>query len=462
MVPEMDLLTLDRRYCSSGDISGRRDPKKIFAQALGEWLIDSSGVRYLDLQMCNSAANFGYRSETHANALNAQLNTLPSLASEFIHEGRVLLAKRLARLCEDRWNVSGRVHFSVGGAQAIDDVLKLIGQNTGTTRVFAFESSYHGRTLAASAISGSYRYRAGFGGVALATFVPFPDCDDCPYGRHFRSCAYECVAHVARLFDGEGAGQDDGHGRPECRAFIAEPVLGRGGYIAPPPEYFLRLKEVLNTHGILFVADEVQMGFYRAGHLWSIERYGVVPDVVIFGKSITNGLYPLSGFWARSALTESTVWPPGSSHATFAGAPLGTALGMATLDLCDGADWESAAERVGSAIENTFRELMADFPAIHAVGRVGAALSLDLRDRTGRPWTHFARCLVETGLSGRHVVGGEQLGVVLTTGGGRGNRIMIAPSLTMGEEALALCGPLLRAVFTGAQRHLENDGEGEA
>lgn len=441
-------LQLEAMYCSNGDTSGRRTPKKYFVSSKGSWLIDDDDRKYIDLQMCNSSANFGYGSECHLAALNSQMQTLPSLSSEFVHESRILLAQSICTAIETRWDVTGRVHFSVGGAQAVDDALKLIGQITGTTRVFAFEGSYHGRTIAASAISGAYRYRAGFNGSALANFVPFPYCELCPYDHRFPSCNYQCVTQFARLFDGEGAGQNDGGGHPECRAFIAEPVLGRGGYLAPPPDYFRRLRAVLDAHGILFVSDEVQMGFFRTGRLWSIEHYGVVPDIIIFGKALTNGMFPLSGLWARTALMAPDTWPPGSSHATFAGAPLGTALGLATMRLCDAENWADRADKIGAAVESLCQHLKAKHRVIHRVNRIGAALSLDLRTPSGRPAPLLARSVVETALSGDCKAGGEAAGAVLTAGGGHGNMIMIAPALTIDDTALTILEPLLDDVFT--------------
>lgn len=456
-MPE-SLLEKDQLYCSQGDISARHYPKKVFVRAQGEWLIDPQGRRYIDLQMCNSAANFGYGSSQHLEALVYQAQSLPSLASEFIHEERVQLAEKLCLAIEERLGVKGRVHFSVGGAQAIDDMLKLIASLTGTTRVFAFEGSYHGRTLAASSISGGYRYRAGFGGVALADFIPFPYCNRCPYDSEPATCNYRCILQFSRLFDGEGPGQNDGSGRPECRAFVAEPVLGRGGYIPAPPEYFQRLKMILDAYGVLLVADEVQMGFYRAGQLWSIENYGVIPDIIVFGKSVTNGMFPLSGLWAREPLMAQETWPIGSSHATFAAAPLGTALGLATMQLCASQDWCARAEEIGSEVEAICRRIAEHHPQIRYINRTGAAISLDIADTSGCPAPSLARTIIETALRGDIDVAGEPMGLVMTLGGAHANMVIIAPSLTMESSSLAIIETILRAVFIRAE--LANEAGG--
>jgi 4-aminobutyrate aminotransferase-like enzyme len=443
----LSLLEKERQYCSQGDTSGRRSPKKAFARAEGEWLIDFEGRRYIDLQMCNSAANFGYGSPAHMAALKTQAEVLPSLAAEFIHEKRVSLAEQICLANEGRFGVKGRVHFSVGGAQAVEDALKLIARLTGSMRVFAFEGSYHGRTLAASRISAAYRYRAAFGTTALAEFVPFPYCNRCPFEQEPITCNYRCISQFARLFQGEAAGQNDGDGNPECRAFIVEPVLGRGGYIPAPPDYFHRLKQVLDTHRMLLVADEIQMGFFRAGKLWSIENYGVVPDIIIFGKALTNGMFPLSGLWAREPLLDPSHWPVGSSHATFGAAPLGSALGLATLEMCSGNEWSVRAEKIGQALEYICRRIAARHPQIRHINRMGAALSMDIGGTDGIPNPQLAHAIVEDALQGNIEIAGQRWGLVATTGGGHGNLIMLAPPLIMQSSSLELVETLLNVVF---------------
>jgi 4-aminobutyrate aminotransferase-like enzyme len=207
---------------------------------------------------------------------------------------------------------------------------------------------------------------------------------------------------------------------------------------------------VLDEQNILFVADEVQMGFFRAGSLFSIENYGVVPDIIVFGKAVTNGMFPLSGLWAREPLLAPANWPVGSSHATFAAAPLGTALGLATLQLCASRDWAARAEEIGSAIEVVCRRLAERYPQIRYINRLGAALSLDIADTGGAPDPDIAHAVVEIALRGDTDVAGEPMGLVMTTGGGHGNMIMLAPSLGMESLSIDLLETLLRAAFDRA------------
>ena len=121
--------------------------------------------------------------------------------------------------------------------------------------------------------------------------------------------------------------------RCEFAAFYVEAVQGTGGYIIPPQDYFSGLKEILDRYGILFVDDEIQMGFFRTGRLWGIENFNVTPDIIVFGKALTNGLNPISGIWAKESLISPKVFPPGSTHSTFASNPLGTTVGLEVMKL---------------------------------------------------------------------------------------------------------------------------------
>lgn len=112
--------------------------------------------------------------------------------------------------------------------------------------------------------------------------------------------------------------------------------------------FFKGIKKVLDQYGILLVVDEVQMGFYRTGKLWSIEHFGVTPDILVFAKSLTNGLNPLGGLWAREELINPTIFPPGSTHSTFASNPLGTALGLEVMQMLKETDYETMVMAKGA------------------------------------------------------------------------------------------------------------------
>src|SRR5437868_8355507 len=376
-----ELLRKDSIYCSYGDTVHYSDPPKIFSRCDGSFLFDERGTPYLDLQMWYSAVNFGYGNPRINDAVKRQIDTLPQLACQYLHAEKVELAEALCKLMEQRLGVKGRVQFNVGGAQAIEDSLKLIRNATGKNLNFAFMGGYHGRTLGASAITSSYRYRRRFGHFSdRAQFIPFPYCFRCPYGKKREDCGLYCVEQFAKNFDTEyNSFWDAKAGESEFSAFYVEPIQGTGGYVIPPPEYFPALKKVLDARNILLVDDEIQMGFYRAGKFWAIENFNVEPDIIVFGKALTNGLNPLSGVWAREELISPEKFPPGSTHSTFSSNPLGTAVGLEAVRMMEEEDYEEITRRKGAYFLAQIRELQRRYPkVIGDTDGCGMALRIEL------------------------------------------------------------------------------------
>src|SRR5712692_10251512 len=360
MTPDDMVLKDEAKYCSFGDTVHYLEPPKIFARCEGSFLYDTEDRPYLDLQMWYSACNFGYANPRLNAALKKQIDTLPQLASQYIHKEKVDLAKGIAQRIEKTWNMKGRVHFNVGGSQSIEDALKLVrNASAGKSLMFAFEGGYHGRTLGASAITSSYRYRRRYGHFGeRAQFVPFPYCFRCPYGLKRESCEIYCEDQFEKLFASEYHGVWDPKAEAsEYGAFYIEPIQGTGGYVIPPKEYFVRLKKFLDKHKILLVDDEIQMGFYRTGKFWAVEHLGIVPDIIVFGKALTNGLNPLSGIWAREELIHPELFPPGSTHSTFSSNTLGTAVALETLKMLEEKDYEKHVNDKGAYFLAGLREL---------------------------------------------------------------------------------------------------------
>ena len=173
---EKALLEAESRYCSYGDTVHYLEPAKLFAGCNGSFLYDYEDKPYLDLQMWYSAVNFGYANPRLNDALKRQIDTLPQVASQYLHKEKIELAAMLCESLRDAWGEEGRVHFNVGGSQAIEDSLKLVRNACGgKSLMIAFEGGYHGRTLGASSITSSYRYRRRYGHFGeRALFVPFP------------------------------------------------------------------------------------------------------------------------------------------------------------------------------------------------------------------------------------------------------------------------------------------------
>jgi 4-aminobutyrate aminotransferase-like enzyme len=443
---EEGLLALEERVCSHGDTVHYAERPKLFARCEGSFLYDRTDVPYLDLQMWYSAVNLGYANRRVNDALKRQIDVLPQLACQYLHAEKIELAARLAEESRRAFGEDGRVHFNVGGSQAVEDALKLVRRNTGRSRMLAFEGGYHGRTLGASAITSSYRYREPFGEFAdRAEFVPFPYCFRCPYGKKRETCDLYCVSQIERKFDHEYTGAwNPRTGRSEFGAFFVEVVQGTGGYVIPPEGYFSRLVELCNDHGILVVDDEIQMAFFRTGKMWAIEHCDAVPDIVVFGKSLTNGLNPLSGIWAREELIHPSKFGPGSTHSTFSSNPLGTATGLEVMRIFAESNYSARVLEKGRYFLSLLQGLQRRHPEIGDVGGLGLALRVEIcqRDRF-TPNRALADRMFQRGLRGDLRIGGRTLGLVLDVGGYYKNVFTLAPSLDITEEEMDLAHDLL-------------------
>ncbi len=449
-------LELENQYCSFGDTVHYMETPRIFDGCKGSYMYDGNNTPYLDLQMWYSAVNFGYANPRHNESVKRQLDTLPQVASQYLHRDKIDLATRIARGMEQKFGAKGRVHFNVGGAQAIEDSLKLVRNFCGgKSLMFAFEGGYHGRTLGASAITSSYRYRRRYGHFGdRAQFIEFPYHFRGPKGMTKEEYGHECVKKFARLFESEYNGVwDPKTNKCEYAAFYVEPIQGTGGYVIPPKNFFPELKKVLDDHGILMVVDEIQMGVYRTGKMWAIEHFGVTPDVLVFGKAITNGLNPLSGMWARADMITPEIFPPGSTHSTFNSNPMGTAPALETMRILEEEDYETMVMEKGDYFLEGLKELKAQFPIIGDVDGLGLALRAEICQADGfTPDKATMDWIADEGMKGDLMVNGQRCGLILDVGGYHKNVITFAPSLNISYEEIDLALDLLTQLFYRASK----------
>ena len=443
MVKDEELIKKDSIYCSYGDTVHYAEPPKIFRGCEGSFLYDSLNIPYLDLQMWYSAASFGYKNPRLGEVFKTQINTLPQLACQYLHEEKVLLAEKICLANMRRFKEKGRIHFNVGGAQAIEDALKLVRNAKGKNLMFAFMGSYHGRTLGASAITSSYRYRRRYGHFSdRAQFIPYPYCFRCYYGKKREDCDFYCIAQFEKLFETEYYSIIDTKVKEsEYAAFFVEPIQATGGYIVPPKGYFKRFKKVLDDWGILFVDDEIQMGICRAGKLWAIENFEVSPDIIVFGKALTNGLNPLSGIWAKENLINPAIFPPGSTHSTFSSNPLGTRIALEVMAMLDEEDYEKKVSESGTYFLSLLQDLKKKHREIGDVDGLGLAFRVEIcKSDSFTPDRDLTEKMFLEGLKGTLNYKGSKYGLVLDIGGYYKNVFTLAPSLhiTRGEMEMAV------------------------
>jgi 4-aminobutyrate aminotransferase-like enzyme len=265
-----------------------------------------------------------------------------------------------------------------------------------------------------------------------------------------------CIDEFERLFEHEYTGAwNPKTGRAEFGAVFAEAVQGTGGYVIPPKTYFKRLAAICREHGILLVDDEIQMGFHRTGKMWAMEHFDVQPDIIVFGKALTNGMNPLSGIWAREELIKPSVFGPGSTHSTFSSNTLGTATGLAVMKAFAGGDYEAKVKRKGTYFLGKLAALKEKHPEIGDVDGLGLALRMEMCEADSfTPSRQLADRMFQIGLDGGLRIADRSMGLILDIGGYYKNVITLAPSLEITYAEIDLAALALDEVLDRAKESL--------
>jgi ornithine--oxo-acid transaminase len=279
----------------------------VVARAEGVWVWDIEGRRYLDFLAAYSAVNQGHCHPVIQQAMLDQLHRV-TLTS------RAFRSDQLGLFYEQICTLSGFDKFLPmnTGAEAVETAIKAArrwaytvkGVADGRAEILAFENNFHGRTTTLISFSSEADYRAGFG----------------PFTPGFHVLPYGDAGAVERALDENGA---------NVAAVLVEPIQGEAGIIVPPEGYLRRLREATARHNVLLVADEIQSGLGRTGKLFAYQHEGIRPDVVIVGKALAGGFYPVSGILADDPVMS--VFKPGQHGSTFGGNPLAAAVGRAAL-----------------------------------------------------------------------------------------------------------------------------------
>jgi len=260
--------------------------------------------------------------------------------------------------------------FLNSGAEAVENAVKIARAHTKRSGIIACEDAFHGRTMMTLALtSKTHPYKAGFAPFPGEVYrVPYAYCYRCSYNLKYPSCDLYCARHLEDTFKRVVANED-------VAAVIAEPVLGEGGFVAPPPDYFKVLIDLCHKYGILFIADEVQSGFGRTGKLFASEHFGIEPDLLVSAKSLGGGL-PLAAVTGRAEVMDAPG--PGGLGGTFAGNPLSCAAALAVLDLFEKENLLARANELGSRFQRRAREWQKRWPIIGDVRGLGGMQAIEL------------------------------------------------------------------------------------
>jgi 4-aminobutyrate aminotransferase/(S)-3-amino-2-methylpropionate transaminase len=339
------------------------------AQAQDAWLEDVDGNRFIDFAGGIGCLNVGQRQEPVVNAIRSQLDKfLHTCVQVTPYESYVRLAERMNDATPGKF--PKKTIFLNSGAEAVENAIKIARAYTKRPGIIAFEDAFHGRTMMALALtSKTHFYKAGFAPFPGEVYrVPYAYCYRCSYNLKYPSCDLYCARHLEDTFKRVVANED-------VAAVIAEPVLGEGGFVAPPPDYFKVLIDLCHKHGVLFIADEVQSGFGRTGALFASERYGIEPDVLVSAKSLGGGL-PLAAVTGRAEIMDAPA--PGGLGGTFAGNPLSCAAALAVLDLFEKENLLARANELGSRFQRRAQEWQRRWPIVGDVRGLGGMQAIEL------------------------------------------------------------------------------------
>ncbi|MDX3094303.1 aspartate aminotransferase family protein [Streptomyces sp. ME19-03-3] len=359
----------------SWSAQGLIDPLAV-AGAEGAYFWDYDGNRYLDFTSGLVFTNIGYQHPKVVAAIQEQAAKLVTFAPAFALEPRSEAARLIAERTPGDLD---KIFFTNGGAEAVENAVRLARLHTGRPKVLSAYRSYHGATAAAIHLTGDPRRWASDTGAAgvVRFWAPFL------YRSPFHSQTEEqerdrALQHLEDTIVFEGP--------QTVAAIVLETVPGTAGIMVPPSGYLAGVREICDRYGIVFVLDEVMAGFGRTGSWFAAERFDVVPDLLTFAKGVNSGYVPLGGVAISEEIAATFATRPYPGGLTYSGHPLACAAAVATIRVMED---EGVVEHAAALGENVIgpglRELAARHPSVGEVRGLGAFWALELvRDRETR------------------------------------------------------------------------------
>lgn len=339
------------------------------AKAEGAYVEDIRGRRYLDFHG-NNVHHIGYGHPRLKAAIAKQMDDLPFAPRRFACAPATALARKLAEISPGPLS---KVLFTTGGSDAVEVALKLARAATGRYKTVSFWDAFHGAGFGASSVGGEQLFRSRAIGPLLAGtehVAPFA-CYRCPYGYPDREgapqldlCKMTCANFVRYVLEKEG----------DVAAVIAEPA--RAVPYIPPPGFWAEVRRACDDHGALLIFDEIPTGLGKTGRMFACDHDGVVPDLLVMGKSLGGGILPLAAVMARPELDVAGDYAFG--HYTHEKNPVTARAGLTTIEIIEDEALVENAATLGTHALDRLRELMHKHPAIGDVRGRGFLLGLDL------------------------------------------------------------------------------------
>ena len=353
----------------SWSVQGALDPIAI-DHAEGVYLYTPEGKRILDFNAQLMSVNIGHGDQRVVRAITEQATKLQYVQPAFVTEVRARLGTKMAGILPGDMN---KVFFTLGGAEAVENAIKLARHHTGRYKLLARYRSYHGATFGAMTLTGDYRRWANEPG--LVGVVRYPDTHR--WGEKEPRPVEESLNGLEDVIKYEGA--------HTIAAIFLETVVGTNGILIPPDGYLQGVRDLCDKYGILMVADEVMAGFGRTGRWFAVDHWDVVPDLMTMAKGLTSSYLPLGAVAMRDHIAEALDSRMFYGGLTYSSHPVSLAAALATIEVYEEDDLVGNAARMGEVLRRHHEDLAAR-PSVGAHRSIGLFGILDLV-RSQDPWT---------------------------------------------------------------------------
>lgn len=375
----------------------------VISRGEGVWVYDAEGKRYLDCLSAYSAVNQGHVHPKILKAMVEQASKVTLTSRAFRNDQLPLFYKEISELTGYEMSLPMN-----SGAEAVETALKLARKWAYQVKkvprheaeIIVAAGNFHGRTVTIITFSTEPFYRDDFG----------------PFTPGFKVVPYGDADAIEKAIT------------PNTAAVMVEPIQGEGGVIVPPVGYLKKISAICKANNVLFMADEIQTGLGRTGKLFACDHEGVRPDVMIIGKALSGGFYPVSAVLSSKEILG--IFRPGEHGSTFGGSPLAAAVARAALSVLKDEHLVENAEKIG----NYFMEQLAEIPSQHVktVRGKGLLVGVELKPEAGGA-RRFCEALMSEGILAKET---------------HDNVIRFAPPLVIDQPTIDWALPKIRAVLT--------------
>lgn len=397
----------------------------VVERAEGVYLYDINGKRYLDFSSGLMNVNIGHGNQRVTRAVVEQMQSVSYVTPSCVTEVRGEVGKKLAEISPGSLN---KTFFTVCGATAIENALKLARLYTGKYKIIARYRAFHGASYGAMTAGGDPRkLPSDSQQMPNVIHVEDPYCYRCPWGQDLSTCKRECVEHIERIIQFEGPGT--------IAAILMEGESGSSGCIKYPPDYLKKVRELCDRYGILLIADEVMSGFGRTGQWFGVDYHGVEPDMIATAKGITAGYLPLGALIVSDKIAAHFDNKPLMIGLTYSAHPVSLAAANEVLKIYEDEDLLANAREMEKYITERMSELIARHPSIGDFRTTGLLGCIELvKNRNSRePMAPFNAGPEQMEIMNKVAAKIKELGMYTFV---RWNYIFTCPPLTVTREQI--------------------------